>query len=695
MKLRTSNFWSLIFKTIINGMVMVLPVIFVGSFAVLVVNFPIPAYQTFISTFAGGAIQSLLYLVQLSTLGLLPVYMTISINLSYTNATQEGPKLLSKLTSLLAALTSFVILSGLFTGSFELKELSSLGLFSALISGVFASVLFQKFEKLFGKGKSIFFEGADSVFNSTLLMVLPYLCVVLIFLIFNSLIIVIFKVTCLQELFIKTFNLLFSRMHRSYFSGFLFTLIISVLWCFGIHGNKVLDKVAVDMFEAIIPAQIVSKTFIDTFVYMGGTGTTLGLVIAMLIFGKTSNSKKLAKMSAGPALFNISEPLIFGYPIIYNPYLIIPFILAPEVCYTFTYLMAKVNFLPPIHNMVNWTVPIFLSGFLATGSVRAIFVQLINLAISVAIYAPFVILYEKKYMNKLTNTMDSLVKILKHSEETTEPVTLTECEGNEGRLAKHLVNDLEESLAAGFKENVSLNESSLLMKYQPQFDNKGKCIGCESLLRWNHAKYGIVYPPLVVHLAKESNRLYELETLIIEKSIRDSVELKKVFGEDFKLSVNITVSSLNDERLLPFLKELCKKYTFKKNSVCIEITEETALETTKDTAELINQIKSLGFMFALDDFSMGHTSLQYLQYNQFDMVKLDGNLVRSLLGNERTKEIINSIVYLSNSLGFKVLAEFVETTEQQNALEAIGVKLYQGYLYSPAIDKAAFLKMLK
>ena len=661
----------------------------------LVVNFPIPAYQTFISTFAGGAIQSLLYLVQLSTLGLLPVYMTISINLSYTNATQEGPKLLSKLTSLLAALTSFVILSGLFTGSFELKELSSLGLFSALISGVFASVLFQKFEKLFGKGKSIFFEGADSVFNSTLLMVLPYLCVVLIFLIFNSLIIVIFKVTCLQELFIKTFNLLFSRMHRSYFSGFLFTLIISVLWCFGIHGNKVLDKVAVDMFEAIIPAQIVSKTFIDTFVYMGGTGTTLGLVIAMLIFGKTSNSKKLAKMSAGPALFNISEPLIFGYPIIYNPYLIIPFILAPEVCYTFTYLMAKVNFLPPIHNMVNWTVPIFLSGFLATGSVRAIFVQLINLAISVAIYAPFVILYEKKYMNKLTNTMDSLVKILKHSEETTEPVTLTECEGNEGRLAKHLVNDLEESLAAGFKENVSLNESSLLMKYQPQFDNKGKCIGCESLLRWNHAKYGIVYPPLVVHLAKESNRLYELETLIIEKSIRDSVELKKVFGEDFKLSVNITVSSLNDERLLPFLKELCKKYTFKKNSVCIEITEETALETTKDTAELINQIKSLGFMFALDDFSMGHTSLQYLQYNQFDMVKLDGNLVRSLLGNERTKEIINSIVYLSNSLGFKVLAEFVETNEQQNALEAIGVKLYQGYLYSPAIDKAAFLKMLK
>ena len=672
---------------------MVLPVTFIGSFAVLVVNFPIPAFQNFISSFAGGAIQSLLFLIQLSTLGLLPVYMTISINLSYTNATQEAPKFLSKLTSLLAALTCFVILSGLFTGSFELKELSSLGLFSALISGVFASALFQKFEKLFSKGKSIFFEGADSVFNSSLLMVLPYFCVVLIFLIINSLIIVIFKVSCLQELFIKAFSLLFSKMHRSYFSGFLLILIISFLWYFGIHGNKVLDKVSVDMFEAIIPVQIVSKTFIDTFVYMGGTGTTLGLVIAMLIFGKTSNSKKLAKMSAGPAFFNISEPLIFGYPIIYNPYLIIPFILAPEICYTFTYLMAKVNFLPPVLNQVNWTVPIFLSGYIATGSVRAIFVQLINLAISVAIYAPFVVLYEKKYMKKLTTSMDSLVKILKHSEETTEPVVLTECEGNEGRLAKHLVNDLEESLAAGFKETAALNESSLLMKYQPQFNSKGKCIGCESLLRWNHQKYGIVYPPLVVHIAKESSQLYKLETLIFEKSISDSIELKKVFGEDFKISVNITVSTLNDERLLPFLKEMSQKYTFKPGSVCIEITEEMALESTQETAELINQIKALGFTFALDDFSMGHTSLQYLQYNQFDMVKLDGNLVRSILENERTKEIINSIVYLSNSLGFKVIAEFVETTQQQNALESIGVNLYQGYLYSPAIDKSAFIKM--
>ncbi|WP_296332300.1 EAL domain-containing protein [uncultured Treponema sp.] len=693
MKSRFSYFWPSVFQTIRSGLVMVLPVILTGSFSVLLCYFPLSAYQNFISTFAGGAIQNLLFMIQLATLGLLPVYMTAAINISYTASTEDGQRLSGRLASLLATLTGFFILAGVFSADFSIKDLSSQGLFSALIAGLFGSLLYQKFDGLLRKKAGLFIEGADSAFNASIQVLLPYLCVVLVFLLANYLIILIFNVSGLQDLFIKAVTSIFSKMQRSFASGFLFILLTSLLWCFGIHGNKVLDSVAVDMFQKILPGEIVSKTFIDTFVYIGGTGTLLGFVIALFVFSKNSNSKKLSRLAAVPSLFNISELAMFGFPVICNPFMIVPFILVPEICYSLAYFMTKIGFLPLVSSEVNWTVPLFLSGFVATSSIKAIFVQFLCIAISVAVYTPFLLLYEKKYMSRLSASMDSLVKILKHSEETTEPVTLTECEGNEGRLAKHLVNDLEESLASGFKEEPALNESSLLMKYQPQFDNNGKCIGAESLLRWNHEKYGIIYPPLVVHLAKESGRLYELETAIIEKSVQDSVEIKKLFGESFKLSVNITVSSLNDKRLLPFLKGLREKYPFKPGSVCIEITEETALETTEKTSELMKTIKDMGFTFALDDFSMGHTSLQYLQYNQFDLVKLDGNLVKSLLGNVRTKEIINSIVYLSNSLDFKVLAEFVETIEQKEALESIGVKLYQGYLYSPAIDKAAFLNM--
>ncbi len=157
----------------------------------------------------------------------------------------------------------------------------------------------------------------------------------------------------------------------------------------------------------------------------------------------------------------------------------------------------------------------------------------------------------------------------------------------------------------------------------------------------------------------------------------------------------MTVTTLYDKRFVQFLEDLAWRYVLKPGNICIEITEETELVTSEETGNLIKKIRSFGYTFALDDFSMGHTSLQYLQHNQFDLVKLDGNLVKSILSNDRTKEIINSIVYLSKSLDFKVLAEFVETEEQKQALEQIGCLLYQGYLYSPAIDKEALLELGK
>lgn len=588
----------------------------------------------------------------------------------------------------------FFILVGFFSGEPDFSLLSGQGVFSALLAGIFGSILFQKFESVFKTRRAVFMDGADSVFNAALHIVLPFLAVIFCFTVINYLITVCFHVQSVQHLFMKAVDAVFMKMHRSYFSGLLFLVMISFMWWFGIHGNNVLNQVAEDMFTAIIPGEIVSKSFIDTFVNMGGTGCMIGLLLAMLIFGKRSSTKKLSHIAFLPNIFNIGELLVFGLPVIYNPMLLIPFVLAPVVSYSNAFLLTKLGVLPQVTETVVWTVPAFLSGYVATGSVMGVVVQLMNIVLSIACYAPFVILYEKKSLDEFSSVMDELVGVLKKSEETTKEVVLTECEGNVGRLAKLLVTDLQDSLAASSVEALSdLAESPLLMKYQPQFDNKGHCIGAESLLRWNHKRYGIIYPPLVVRLAKESGDLYKLETYIIEKSIRDSGSFRECFGAAFKLSVNVTVTTLYDKRFVAFLQELSEKYHLKTGNICIEITEETELVTTEETGELIRKIRSLGYTFALDDFSMGHTSLQYLQHNQFDLVKLDGNLVKSILNNDRTREIISSIVYLSKSLEFKVLAEFVETEEQKQALEQIGCLLYQGYLYSPAVDRDSLLSM--
>ena len=686
---------SKIARIIKTSLAVMIPILFVGSITVLLNGFPVMPYQTFLDTFLGGVLRTIVQVVQQTTIGVLALYLTVAISLCYMNQAEEGQRTVSRFASMFACVSGFNILVGFFPGNPDFSLLSGQGVFSALLAGLIGSALYRRFEALFESKRSIFVDGADSVFNAALHAILPFLAVVLCFTVANYLITVCFGVQSVQHLFMKIVDAIFYRMQRSYTSGLIFLILISVMWFFGIHGNNVLNQVAVDMFTEIIPGQIVSKSFIDTFVNMGGTGCLIGLLIALLIFGRRSSTKKLSRMAVLPGLFNISEMLVFGLPIIYNPMMLIPFVLAPVFCFTNAVLLTTVGFMPPVTNEVVWTVPAIMSGYLATGSVRGIIGQLLNILISTACYAPFVILYEKRSLDEFSTAMDELVGILKKSEETTEEVTLTECEGTVGRLAKLLVNDLEVSLAACVPGGANDEaESPLIMKYQPQFDNKGQCIGAESLLRWNHARYGIIYPPLVVHLAKESgDLLFKLESYIFESSIRDAADFRKCFGDHFKLSVNVTVTTLYDKRFVPLVKELAQRYQVMPGTVCIEITEETELVTTEETGELIKKIRSYGYTFALDDFSMGHTSLQYLQHNQFDLVKLDGNLVKSLLSNDRTKEIINSIVYLSKSLDFRVLAEFVETTEQKEALERIGCLLYQGYLYSPAIDRDALLSM--
>ena len=685
---------STIAGTIKVSLAMVIPILFIGSITVLLNGFPIQGYQDFLNTFLGGALRSIIQMVQYATVGILAIYITIALNLGYMSRTEDGERLVYRFGSLMASLTGFFIIVGFFTGEPDFSLLSGQGVFSAMLAGIIGPVLYKKFEKVFKTKKTVFVGGADSVFNAALQVILPFLCVTLCFAVFNYIITLCFGVQSMQHLFRNAVDALFMKMHRSYSSGLLFTTLTSVMWWFGIHGNNVLNQVAEDMFVAIIPGEIVSKSFIDTFVNMGGTGCTIGLLIAMMSFSKRSSTKKLSGMAILPGIFNISELPVFGFPVIYNPTMAIPFVLAPMLCFTNAFLLTKAGFLPFVTNTVVWTTPPFLSGYLATGSFKGVLVQLINIIISTACYAPFVVIHEKKSLDEFSSSMNGLVAILKKSEETTEEVVLTELEGGEGRLAKLLVADLEESLNACSADGDNTKaDSPLIVKYQPQFDNNGKCIGAEALLRWNHKRFGIVYPPLAVHLSKESGDLFALDTYIIERAVRDSESFRNCFGEKFKLSVNVTVSTLFDERFVPFIQSVADKYRLKTGNICIEITEETELVTTEETGELMKKIKSFGYTFALDDFSMGHTSLQYLQHNQFDIVKLDGNLVKSLLGNERTKEIISSIVYLSRSLDFKVLAEFVETEEQRKALEQIGCNLYQGYLFSPAIDRDEMVQL--
>ena len=185
-------------------------------------------------------------------------------------------------------------------------------------------------------------------------------------------------------------------------------VIIMLFWCVGIHGNNMVAAVKEPIFRPLLYANtaaytagnkipyVMNLTMLQMFAEFGGSGVTIGLVIAILIFSKREDNRTIAGISIVPGLFNINETMTFGIPLVLNPILDIPFILAPVVTLVVGYLLVSSGFCPKIVLEVPWTMPPVILGFLATGGhLMGAISQLIVVAISVVVYVPFLIAYEK------------------------------------------------------------------------------------------------------------------------------------------------------------------------------------------------------------------------------------------------------------------------------------------------------------
>lgn len=187
--------------------------------------------------------------------------------------------------------------------------------------------------------------------------------------------------------------------------------VAQAFWCIGIHGNQIIKPVRDPLLNAAILANtdmvaqgitdpgslnIINMSFWDTYMSLGGSGCTLGLVIAIFLLSRRDDYRAIAKLEAAPAVFEINEPMIFGLPIVLNPLLVVPFIITPLITGSFAYFMTKIGFAGICVYAMPWTTPPILSAWLSTGgSIGAIITQLICIVMAVAIYAPFVLVANK------------------------------------------------------------------------------------------------------------------------------------------------------------------------------------------------------------------------------------------------------------------------------------------------------------
>lgn len=677
---------SLPFVLIIrSGLANIIPILIIGAFALILQTFPVGAYQRFIARFAGGFPLTLFGTIFSATFGVLSVYMTISVSYAYMHHRSEPD--VPVLGAICASLMSFFVLAGAYLPSFSLDSVGPKSMILAILAGIGASALYHAIYLVFRRRRiQLYSAGSDREFNQMLGTIVPLALTSVIFAVMNGAIVYAFRVDSFRSLLAVAFDRPFSAIVGGFWKGFFFVFLSSLLWFFGIHGSDALESVMQTWFapglaanQAAVsvgaaPTNILTKQFFDCFVLIGGCGTTLCLLIAILLFSRDRARRGLGLAAAFPMLFNINELMVFGLPIIFNPVLLFPFIAVPLANYTVSYLALSAGLVPMITTEIEWTTPVLLGGYYATGSLAGSALQLVNVALGILIYSPFVRLMDRQTEEKHRAEYDSFMDYFRKSEQDLAGVRLIEQKSVYGEFAKALCADLEHDL-----------DSSVVLAYQPQFRSDGQCVGVEALLRWKHPSFGMLYPPVVVKLAEDGGFLPELEEAVLLRALTDRPLLLRRFGEGIKLSVNVTATTVVTPRYLHFCQRLNAKDAFAGKNICLEVTEQAALSFDVKTVQALRSFREMGLQLAIDDFSMGQTSLNYLKENLFDFIKLDGSLVKGLFSHQNCEEIISSITQLAANLHLTVLAEYVETERQRDALHEIGCDCYQGYLYSPAV----------
>jgi lactose/cellobiose-specific phosphotransferase system IIC component len=569
--------------------------------------------------------------------------------------------------------------------------LGTQGLFASMIVAVVSTRIFLYLARVKRLQMLIYAEGMESAILQAFACLIPGILTILLFAAFYLVFQAATGMSAHQ--FIYDSVLYPFRFFQSTLdTGAAYVLIIHVFWFFGIHGSNVLDPVTRDIFEAatqsnlaaqamnLPPPHIITKHFLDTFVFMGGSGASICLLAALLFTNRHDGSRRLARISLAPGLFNINEILLFGLPVILNPIFLLPFVIVPLTLMLTSFTATYYGLVPEVRVALDWTTPPIISGYFATGgAISGSLLQAFNLALGALMYAPFVKIFDRMRAERQKRAMNALMDIACSNVVGPSGKKCLDRDDEVGVLARVLAGDLERAL----KQN-----EALYLEYQPQVDHlSGKVIGAEALVRWRHPVFGPIPAPIMVAISEDGDFMRPLGLWVLDEACAERARWQQ-HGLDarFKTSVNVSIRQLDDPSLPEKVTQCLERHQLQRQMIGIEVTESIALDPEAPHNRILNQIHDQGIVISIDDFGMGHSSLVYLKYFPVDTLKIDKALSKDIAASKTCVEIISTIVELCRALDVKIVVEFVENQEQINVLLQLGCHIFQGYFYSPPLS---------
>jgi len=385
-----------------DGLILTMPLMIVGSIVIIFsTDFPIPGWAEFITGIFPTWDDFIWGVVFQSTMSLAALIAVIGIAYSLALGYKEDG-----IVAAVLSVSAFFLLQNGADGVWQSGALGAEGLFLAIITALIVGEIYVKIVK-----SGLVIKLPDSVpvnISRSFIALVPGAIVIGLFALLHVLFAMTsygtagnFIVTILQAPLVA--------VSASFIGSMLTSFFISIFWCFGLHGDLIVGSVVNPMLTAGLlqnveawrtgaqVANVAVEGFQSLFLNVGGTGGTLGLAVVCAFFSKSKTLKLVGRLSLGPGVFNINEPIVFGLPIVLNPILIIPYLLSPLVVATVTYFAMSLGLVNKIVASVPWTTPVFISGFLSTGGDwRAVVLQIINMAIVVVFYYPFIAMWDRK-----------------------------------------------------------------------------------------------------------------------------------------------------------------------------------------------------------------------------------------------------------------------------------------------------------
>lgn len=256
---------------------------------------------------------------------------------------------------------------------------------------------------------------------------------------------------------------------------------------------------------------------------------------------------------------------------------------------------------------------------------------------------------------------------------------------------------VQERLALENSLRKALEREEFMLYYQPQVDLKtGEIKGVEALIRWNSPERGLISPGVFIPIAEETGLIVPMGEWILRSACIQSLKWQQPGYPGLRMSVNISARQFREPQFIEKVAEVIKETGMNPQWLEIEITESIAMEYAEDSMEQLRRLKQLGVRIAIDDFGTGYSSMNYLRKLPIDTLKVDQSFVQDIGIDENGEAIVVTIIHLAQSLNLKVIAEGVETKNQQIFLRTNSCHEMQGYLFCkpvPPVEVEKYLYM--